>query len=34
MTEISTHVNNKDTGEIKSPLDWLFENRKGGDVKG
>jgi len=33
-TEIYTHVSNKDLSQIKSPLDRLFENRKGGGIKG
>jgi len=33
MTEIYTHVSNKDIGKIKSPLDRLFENKEGGGLK-
>lgn len=33
-TEIYTHMSNKDIGKIKSPLDRLFENKKGGGLKG
>lgn len=32
-TEIYTHVSNKDLSQIKSPLDRLFENKKGSGVK-
>jgi site-specific recombinase XerD len=32
-TEIYTHVSNKDLSQIKSPLDRLFENKKGDSVK-
>jgi len=32
-TEIYTHVSNRDLSQIKSPLDRLFENKEGGDIK-
>ena len=32
-TEIYTHVGDRDLGKIKSPLDRLFENKKGDSVK-
>ncbi|RZN37554.1 MAG: recombinase XerC [Methanophagales archaeon ANME-1-THS] len=33
MTEIYTHVSNKDIGKIKSPLDSLFEKENRGGIK-